>query len=154
MHHEYAILPGSRAVAAGPEKVPNLPDCPTGLPGESFGNFLEFTHSTFKGEKVLEDKASRSLWNPVVNVGDEKQDINEQDAVRRHSALMRELIMEYLESDGEWMWAARSRVATDVWLEWIADVLNLDDSGKSPCSFPDTGRRMLLTGRAVQAEME
>lgn len=40
----------------------------------------------------------------------------------------------------------------EVWLGWLATVLNLDENGVSQCSLPDTGRELLLTGRGAEAQ--
>lgn len=39
-----------------------------------------------------------------------------------------------------------------VWIGWLAAVLSLNENGVSPCSFPETGVRLPLTGHRTKAQ--
>lgn len=67
---------------------------------------------------------------------------------------MRKLLMDHLKSNGESLWAARTRAAMDVWLGWLAVVLNLDKKENFTCSFSITYGRLLLTRRWLQTQTE
>lgn len=59
--------------------------------------------------------------------------------------------MEFLETGGSRVLAARTRAALDIWPGWLAATLSLDDGGVSPCSLHRTGGRPLLTRRSAAA---
>lgn len=49
------------------------------------------------------------------------------------------------------MRAARTRAGLEVWLDWLAAVLDQDDNGLSQCSLSRTDGNLLLTGCCVVA---
>lgn len=55
-------------------------------------------------------------------------------------------------SAGNQVWAAPTKVGVDLWLGWLAVVLNLDRNNLSLCSLPKTGEKLLLTGRGAEAQ--
>ena len=58
-----------------------------------------------------------------------------------------DLLETRFESSEEEVWIARRRAALDVWLGWIATLLELDSGRQWPSSFPNSGGRFLLTSR-------
>lgn len=116
--------------------------------------FEKFWSSHFL--RLRKEKFSkRGEWKtpePIINAADEQHDRSERDSGRARYTSVPELVMAYLECNGERVWAAKSRAATDVWLGENAAVLSLDSNGKSPCSPLRTAGRLLLTGQETEAE--
>lgn len=87
------------------------------------------------------------MENEQLNAGD-------VDTEGAQSFSTRELVLEYLGSDGSRVWATRGRAALDVWLLWRAAALILNDNGVSACSLSRTGGVLLLTKRDAAPRME
>lgn len=64
----------------------------------------------------------------------------------------RELLSEQLENDGELVWAVWARAAMAVCLDWLAVLLQLDNSGNYSRSLPDTVGKLLLIEKSVEAQ--
>lgn len=69
---------------------------------------MQFTHFAFKGEESLKEKAARTVWNPIINVGVERREKREQDAGRLQYTLRRKVLMEHPKNDGDRVWAAKT----------------------------------------------
>lgn len=60
--------------------------------------------------------------------------------------------MKYHEKKWSRVLVARTWPTTEVWLDWLTAVLNLDESKEWPCSLPKTGGSLLLTRRGAEAK--
>lgn len=64
----------------------------------------------------------------------------------------RKLLMGTLADDDVRKWAARARAAMDVWLDWLAALLQLDGGVRYSRSLPISGRRRLLIGMGAETQ--
>lgn len=108
--------------------------------------------SMLKRENELQAEKNRTLWNVISNVGGEQRDESDYDAGRAQYASMRELVVEYLESDGSQVCAAKTRAKMDACLGWLAAIRNLERNSVLRCSPLRTGGRLLLTGRGAKPQ--
>lgn len=113
---KYTILERVGTFAEGPRKVPRSPAYLDTLTESSFGEFLQFVQYTFESEESLIEEANRTLWNPIINAGDEMCDERERDTERARYKSRRRLLTEDLENHGDRVWAKGSPAAIDVWL--------------------------------------
>lgn len=56
--------------------------------------------------------------------------------------------VDFMEEDGDRVWAGKMRTALDVWLGWLPAVLNLDARYEKPSLLPQSGGRYLFTEKA------
>lgn len=61
-------------------------------------------------------------------------------------------MMQYLESDRNGVWAARTQTGMEVWLGWLAAFPNLAKSSFSPCILRETGERLPLAGPGAETQ--
>lgn len=87
-------------------------------------------------------------------MGDEQQYIPDPDAGRARYGSMRKLVTKYLKSDKSRVRPAWIRTGMDVWPGWIGAVLTLDRKTVCSCSFPKTGRRLLLKEGSAEGPKE
>lgn len=76
----------------------------------------------------MKEEPSRTFWNQVTTVGDERRDKRERDDRRAQYKSRRKLLMAHLESQDDRVWAARTQATTGVWLGWHTALLQLDDN--------------------------
>lgn len=113
-HRGYAILIRVRMLAWAPQSTVQSLHYPGNLPPQFFEEFREFMRSTFARENKLRADKNQTLWNTTINVRDEQRKRGNRGAGRAPHASTRELVLEYLQSDGSRRWEARTRAGTDL----------------------------------------
>lgn len=98
----------------------------------------------------MEEEANRTLWNPIINAGNERRDKRKRDAGRARHRKNCRLLMQHMDNYGERRWAAKTQAALDVWLGWRTALLQLDDSGRYLSSRVNIGGRPLLTEKSAE----
>lgn len=113
-------------------------------------NLLRIMLSTFEGQEALKEKSSRTLWDSITSAGDKRREERKRDAGRAGCTQRRKLVVEFVENTGEIVWASETRAALELWLGWLASLLSLEKTERRSCSFPSTGKRLLLSGKSVK----
>lgn len=142
--HSYAILTGLRTFLHASRDILWILIYPHTLPEWPLGEFLELTRSKLWGKDELRGEKAQSLRSPITNVEDKQRHRSRQNGGGGLYASRQDLLMKYLESNVSQVWAAGTRAAMEVWLGWLAAVLNLDRNFVVPCSLPEIGGRLLL----------
>lgn len=84
----------------------NMLERPSSFSVEPLQKTLDLLKSTFSGKRVLSEKENCWLWNRAVSKGVENVGKKDTDTgIARYSS-RKELLLEYMESDSEWLWSA------------------------------------------------
>lgn len=108
--------------------------------------------STFEGEAASKKEAHRTLWNHVVNAGDESPDRREEDAGRVWYTSVGKLVKKRLENDVERVWATEPPVATNARLASPTAQLEPAVNGRYSRSLFSTGGKLLRTGKDAKMQ--
>lgn len=92
-------------------------DRPASFSVEPSQTLFDQLKSTFPGKNVLRDPKNRNLWSPTVSHGVERLENEDKAAGTAGAFSIKELWLEYIESDSVRVCSSKRRAGLDVWLE-------------------------------------
>lgn len=95
------------------------------LPKETFKKLHEASLKTFLKEQQGSGP-SDSFWNSIINSGDAAKRKDDGEARKARYTSTNKLLTGGLEQNLELVWAAKRWAVVDVWIRWVATLLNLN----------------------------
>ena len=148
-HRGFCIMEGFADFSVVPDSVIQTVDSAT-PERRRMGNVEElcqFFASKFPGEEMLKNEDQRTLWNPIIGIGEQEGDKDNRDqGIARYASTLR-LLYDEVERSADTVWVAKSRAHLDVWLGLLCTLLQVHRSDGNRLYLPNTGGRMLITGK-------
>lgn len=125
-HCSFAFLHGWADASTLPKELFTHLKAPSIFPTEALHELSCFAQSFFFCEEAICGERERTFWNPIVNadvVTADKRNIDE--GIAWYTSKTR-LLQDHLKENCACVWVAKRRELVNVWIAWIAALLNLD----------------------------